>query len=350
MSSFGPLDGVRYGLLGLPLAFVALPLYVLLPNHYARAFGVPLATLGAVLLGARLLDAVVDPLLGRLSDRLHARSAQAVLGFGAVAAGVLLLRFGLLFFPQVLVDPARHGALRVVAAVLLALTYAGYSMLSIAHQSWGAMLGGDALQRSRIVGWREGMGLVGVVLASVVPTLAGLPTTVALFGVLLAAGWVFWTQAPRPGRTDVPHVSIDLPLPLRRAPFRLLLAVFVLNGIASAGPASLVPVPVHRERRRARGYNQAQLIARELGRSMRLPALEALDRVRPTTKQHRLDRLARLRNLRAAFSVHPGTAIPPVTILVDDIITTTATLEACAAVLREAGCEAVYGFAIAREV
>ncbi|MDQ0611416.1 GPH family glycoside/pentoside/hexuronide:cation symporter [Variovorax sp. W1I1] len=240
MSSFGPLAGVRYGLLGLPLAFVALPLYVLLPNHYARTFGVPLATLGAVLLGARLLDALIDPLLGRLSDRLHARSAQAVLGFGAVAAGVLLLGFGLLFFPQLLVDPARHGALLVVAAALLALTYAGYSMLSIAHQSWGAMLGGDASQRSRIVGWREGMGLVGVVLASVTPTLAGLPATVALFGVLLVAGWFFWTRAPRPARNAAPHVSVDLRLPLRRAPFRRLLAVFVLNGIASAVPATLV--------------------------------------------------------------------------------------------------------------
>jgi hypothetical protein len=47
--------------LGLPLAFVALPLYVQLPNHYASEFGMPLATLGALLLGARLLDAVADP-------------------------------------------------------------------------------------------------------------------------------------------------------------------------------------------------------------------------------------------------------------------------------------------------
>ncbi|MGJ7526983.1 MFS transporter [Variovorax sp. GB1P17] len=239
-SSFGPLDGLRYGLLGLPLAFVALPLYVLLPNHYARAFGVPLATLGAVLLGARLLDALIDPLLGRLSDRLHARSSQAVLGAGAIAAGVLLLGFGLLFFPQLLVDPARHGALLVAAAVLLAITYAGYSMLSISHQSWGAMLGGDALQRGRIVGWREGMGLVGVVLASVVPTLAGLPAMVGLFGVLLTIGWVFWTRAPRPVRGAVPHAAVDLRLPLRRPAFRRLLAVFVLNGIASAVPATLV--------------------------------------------------------------------------------------------------------------
>jgi len=47
---FGTADGLRYGALGMPLAFAALPLYVLLPNHYAAELGVPLAGLGAVLL------------------------------------------------------------------------------------------------------------------------------------------------------------------------------------------------------------------------------------------------------------------------------------------------------------
>mgnify|MGYP003438718735 CR=1 FL=1 len=69
---FSARNGLAYGLLGLPLAFVALPLYVILPNHYARAFGLPLALLGAILLGARLFDALIDPLLGRQSDRLFA--------------------------------------------------------------------------------------------------------------------------------------------------------------------------------------------------------------------------------------------------------------------------------------
>ena len=69
-------QGWRYGLMGLPLAFVALPLYVMLPNHYARSFGMPLATLGAVLLVARLFDAFIDPLLGRWSDRLNSLSLQ----------------------------------------------------------------------------------------------------------------------------------------------------------------------------------------------------------------------------------------------------------------------------------
>jgi ComF family protein len=111
------------------------------------------------------------------------------------------------------------------------------------------------------------------------------------------------------------------------------------------GPAILVPVPVHRERRRERGYNQAELIARALG-----PTAPILERVRPTTKQHRLDRAARLANLRGAFRVTPGASAPSTVVVVDDIITTTATLEACASVLREAGVEAVYGFAVAREV
>ena len=60
-----------YGLLGLPLAFVALPVYVHLPNVYAQQYGVPLAALGAVLLLSRSIDAVVDPWLGRWADRLY---------------------------------------------------------------------------------------------------------------------------------------------------------------------------------------------------------------------------------------------------------------------------------------
>ena len=228
-------DGLAYGLLGLPLAFVALPLYVILPNHYAREFGVPLATLGAVLLGARLFDAFIDPLIGRASDRLFARSPRAVLGFGAGAAVLLAAGFTLLFFP-----PTRApDALVLWATLVLVLTYAAYSALSVAHQSWGAMLGGDEAQRSRIVSWREGLGLVGVLLASVLPLAIGLPWTVAVFSALLALAWWAWTRAraPQP-RTDRHPASLWLPF--SRPAFRRLLAVFVLNGIASAVPATLV--------------------------------------------------------------------------------------------------------------
>jgi len=73
-------DGLSYGALGLPLAFVALPLYVVLPSHYASQFGVPLAWLGALLLAARLFDAATDRLIGRWCDAWFAKSSRHVLG------------------------------------------------------------------------------------------------------------------------------------------------------------------------------------------------------------------------------------------------------------------------------
>jgi ComF family protein len=120
--------------------------------------------------------------------------------------------------------------------------------------------------------------------------------------------------------------------------------------LAVSGPAALVPVPVHVSRQRERGYNQAALLASALGQRARLPVADVLVRPKPTTKQHRLDRAGRLRNLRGAFTLGDSARSPPVAIVIDDILTTSATLEACASVLRDGGTEHVYGFAIGREV
>ncbi|MFN2484623.1 MAG: ComF family protein [Candidatus Limnocylindria bacterium] len=118
-----------------------------------------------------------------------------------------------------------------------------------------------------------------------------------------------------------------------------------------AEPApTAVPIPLHPLRERQRGYNQAALLAVELGRIARIPVRDVLVRRRLTTKQHTLDRAARIRNLAGAFVARPGTAVPASVVLIDDILTTSATLESCAAVLRAAGVGRVYGFTIAREV
>jgi Na+/melibiose symporter-like transporter len=264
-AAFGWQEGWRYGLMGLPLAFVALPLYVLLPNYYALQFGVPLASLGALLLGARLFDAVTDPLLGRWSDHLFARAPQRLLGWATLAAVLLGLGFALLFFPPLFARPW----LLAWAALCLLLTYLAYSALSILHQSWGARLGGDALQRGRIVGWREGLGLLGVLLASVAPFALGMAGTALLFLVALAAGRWAWGRGPRPSvqatgmapaaglanqldkhaaclatpspaPAAIPPAPPSIWLPLQRPGFRALLAVFMVNGIASAVPATLI--------------------------------------------------------------------------------------------------------------
>lgn len=234
-------QAARYGLLGLPLAFVALPLYVHLPHVYASRYGVPLATLGAVLLLARLFDAITDPWLGRWGDRLQAHSALPLLRTAAFACALLLLGMGLLFFPP-WADPGQIGALLAV----LMLTCLAYSLVAIAHQSWGARLGGGEVQRTRIVAWREGAGLLGVVLASVLPAWLGWGPWLAVFALGLLAGLWAWWLGPRPAATAARATSehtnthAQLRHPWSHAPFRRLMAVFVLSGLASAVPATLV--------------------------------------------------------------------------------------------------------------
>ncbi len=235
-------DGVLYGGLGLPLAFVALPLYVVLPDHYAREFGVPLPALAAVLLGARLLDAVIDPLIGRWVDQLLDRSASVARQVGLVAAVCLVAGFAALFFPPQAVVGDIPRLLAWCSAALV-LTYTAFSVITVLHQAWGARLGGDETQRVRIVAWREGLALVGVLLASVLPSVAGLMALVLCFGGLLALAWLAWGYGPEPskgseqGRTPL---WASLQRPWRNPAFLRLLPVFLLNGIAMAIPASLV--------------------------------------------------------------------------------------------------------------
>ena len=236
------LEGLRYGLLGLPLAFVALPLYVLLPNYYARQFGVPLSGLGLLLLGARLFDAITDPLLGRWADALFARSLAHVLAWGAAAAFLLGVSFFALFFPPSTELPF----LWLWALACLLLCYLAFSALSILHQSWGALLGGNALGRSQVVAFREGLGLVGVVLASLSPVVFGLPATVAVLGLMLIIACWAWSKSPRPvlqarvAPLAQREADGDLLAPWRVPAFRALLAVFMVNGIATALPATLI--------------------------------------------------------------------------------------------------------------
>ncbi len=248
----GWLQGLRYGALGLPLAFVALPLYVVLPNHYASEFGIPLATLGALLLGARLLDAGVDPFIGGWADSWFRRGTGRAMAAAVLAAGLLALGFRGLFFPPSALRADPTGLL-LWCGVLLALTYLSYSVLSVLHQAWGARLGGDQAQRARIVSWREGLALVGVLVASVLPSVAGLGWTGVVFTLALVLGLWALSQAPRP--VSAPHPDVQpgqaLPAsgptaaasiwaPLATRGFRRLLAVYLVNGVASAVPATLV--------------------------------------------------------------------------------------------------------------
>ncbi len=226
---------LAYGLLGLPLAFAALPIYVHVPRFYAEAAGMELALLGAILLGARLLDAGIDPWLGWLADRVKR----------PLMVAIALLPFALGFIA--LLNPPSSGAgLWLLGS--LALTYIGFSAASVAYQAWGADIGENSGLRTRLTAAREGFGLLGVVLAAALPALiaSNLVDGVGRLAwilppLLLIAALVTFSRVGSGVAVRAPLAPLlpSLRRVLSDQPFRRLLAIFVANGIAAALPATL---------------------------------------------------------------------------------------------------------------
>jgi len=118
------------------------------------------------------------------------------------------------------------------------------------------------------------------------------------------------------------------------------------------GADVVVPVPLHRERERERGYNQADLIAKPLAKRLKLPHRAVLlVRTRPRPDKHVLSLEERWESVRGAFATRPGSQVDNLRVLlVDDVMTTGATLDACARALLDAGAKSVIGLTVARAV
>jgi competence protein ComFC len=111
---------------------------------------------------------------------------------------------------------------------------------------------------------------------------------------------------------------------------------------------AVVPVPLHPQRERERGFNQADLLAGWLARSLGVPKRDLLKRIRPTAQQAGFDRSHRMENLRGAFALRRPLPPDASILLVDDVSTTGATLDACAAVLKEEGAAEIAAAVVAR--
>ncbi len=128
-----------------------------------------------------------------------------------------------------------------------------------------------------------------------------------------------------------------------------LLAGFIVDNDLSADV--LVPVPLHPRRERSRGYNQSLLLASGAGKILGVPVeAKALRRLRATASQARsTDEKERWANVAGAFKASSAIVQGQRVLVIDDVCTTGATLEACSIALREAGAMSVWGLTLARE-
>jgi GPH family glycoside/pentoside/hexuronide:cation symporter len=238
MTSLSRRSLFAYGLFGLPLALVALPIYVYVPQFYAEHFGLSLSAIGVALLLARILDAFIDPGIGWWID--HSKASGGYQRPVLVSLPLLALGFYGLF------QPPEFARVMPLAWFMLALmlTYTGFSLASIAHQSWGAALTQAISQRSRLTAAREACGLAGVILAAAMQqTLAPgwLPPVFIL--TLFLAAFILLRLADRPALTTQRPLPTEglmsLLMPFHGRRFRWLFGAFVINGVAAAIPATL---------------------------------------------------------------------------------------------------------------
>lgn len=224
-----------YGLFGLPLSLLALPVYVQVPQLYAGTLGLSLTAVGSLLLAARLLDAFIDPVLGGWMDRSALRRGYT--GFVLMSLAPLTVGYLALFHPPAMTE----SALYLWFGLSLLVVYLGFSMATIAHNSWGASLTQQRGERARLTATREACALGGVVIAAALPMMIGMAGLSAVFVVLLAiTAYVLVRFAPRAQLLAADNAPAhSMLLPVRDRQFRWLLAVFAVNGIAAAIPATL---------------------------------------------------------------------------------------------------------------
>jgi len=232
-----------YGLPGLPLAALGVPLYVYLPAFYADDIGLGLTAVGAILLAARLIDVVADPVIGALSDHWTTRFGRRR-PWLVVAAPLACLALWMLFMP-----PAGAGNLYLF--VWSALLYLAWTILQLPYTAWGAELSDDYHERSRIAGVREALVIAGTLTAIALPPAllgasAGRAPSLGLLAeilvVVLPASIVIAVLAvPEPPYR--PSHGVDwragTALLMRNAPFRRLIVAYLMNGVANGLPATL---------------------------------------------------------------------------------------------------------------
>ncbi|MES2728975.1 MAG: MFS transporter [Pseudomonadota bacterium] len=226
----------------MPVAFAGFPLYVLAPDYYATQFGLSLSALGFILLGLRIFDAVQDPIIGMMSDHFLRASAW----FMPLSAVILCASIYALFNHE----PASPA---LWFALCMSLAVSAYSILSINLNALGALWTKDKNAQTRIATFREGFGLVGLVIAVSTPGILshffGKEHAFLWFSVILIVLMTFalfsfrgWQAAHilKGENDDNSPSSLRKTIYTMRGETKKLFTIYAVSMLASSIPAILV--------------------------------------------------------------------------------------------------------------
>lgn len=234
---------VRYGLLALPLSFAGIPIYLHIPDLYATQFGVPLATIGVLLLIVRLFDAFQDPLIGHLCKNL--KDKKQLLG-RIVFLFVFIMAAGI----YLLLHPQDTMPTYLWFIIFMMVCTTSFSVLSIVYQSIGAVWKEDYHERTRITTTREAIGLIGIAFAAVLPSVLMQfyepQKAFEIFAYIFASliflvtiFWLRWLQGAEFETLQKKETGKKISLRKNKA-IRPLFAVWFISQLSSAIPVVLV--------------------------------------------------------------------------------------------------------------
>jgi Na+/melibiose symporter-like transporter len=269
----GPARLAAYGAFTIPLSVAGLPVAIYVAPIYTDHVGLGLTMVGLAIMATRLLDIVIDPLVGRLSDSTNTRFGRRV---PWIIAGVPVMMLGTwkTFMPGP--DASALGLF-----VWLSVFYLGWAMIVVPYAAWGAELSPDYHERSRISGSRELFSVIGLLFAVTFPLFVrpadlgetsdrAMVETAAIVSDMEALGWatmallpllsvvlIRWVPVSNSPAQEVPFTRQLFRETFRNHPFMLLLAGTFLAGLASGMNQTTI---IHYYRYRAGLGDQADVM------------------------------------------------------------------------------------------
>ncbi len=230
----------QYSFIALPLAFAGLPIYVHAPDFYAVNYQISLSVIGFTLLFLRIIDAVQDPIIGYYSDKYHSKRTSIIMA----ALIILGVGFWMIFHPTV-----NYTLAWLVISTFICTT--GFSILSINVQTIGSLWDTQEKNYATIMGTREGVGLIGLLIASALPSIFLLTysaeqsfhyLSLILIGLILIGGFLYYkwaksTKTRTPSQNQQKRTFFTLLKSRNIAPFY---GIYLISAIASAIPATLI--------------------------------------------------------------------------------------------------------------